>query len=380
MYLYENSVITDDVLSKAILANKQLYNYFESSYGKLKPKNYCGFLSLEGNDYFIIPKINERDDTKNLDTFLYMLMYAYDVKLSHEALAGYDTHKHRFLEVFIRMFADGLLDEFKRGVFKQYVTMQENLKVLRGKYMFERDFQNFYHQNLYCEYDEFSMDNALNRFFLYAIRQFKKVSNYPNLSRCEQILDDVAYFNVDIKRTNIRFDRMNIRYQKSFEIAEMLLQRFVPLTSRSGQKSFAFLFDMAEVFEKFVGRLYKEIDPTAKLQAQKNFGSLQLKPDIVTNSMIVDTKYKLVNNRDDLSTQDKYQMFAYGVNFGIRDVMLLYPKHQVKVYENLELGKGDDVVRLKMRSLDLSVNGEFGMYVSEIRKRVEELKSGLQTI
>jgi len=373
MYLYENSVITDDILRKAIIANKQLHSYFESSYGKLKPKNYCGFLSVEGNDYFIVPKINERDDTQNLDTFLYMLMYAYDVKLSHEALAGYDTHKHRFLEVFIRMFADGLLNEFKRGVFKQYVTMQENLKVLRGKYMFERNFQNFYHQNLYCEYDEFSMDNALNRFFLYAIRQFKKVSSYPNLSRCEQILDEVAYFNVDIKRTNIRFDRMNIRYQKSFEIAEMLLQRLVPLTSRSGQKSFAFLFNMAEVFEKFVGRLYKEVDPTAKLQVQKNFGSLQLKPDIVTDSMIVDTKYKLVNSRDDLLAQDKYQMFAYGINFGIRDVMLLYPKYKVDICEDLELGKGDDLVKLKMRNLDLSTDKTYDEYIKTIQNKLEEV-------
>ena len=315
MYLYENSVITDEILSNAIVENKQLHSYFENSYGKMRPKNYCGFLSVDGNDYFIVPKINAKNETQNLDIFLYMLMYAYDIKLSNEVLAGYDTQKHRFLEVFIRMFADELLNEFKRGVFKQYVTMQENLKVLRGKYMFERNFQNFYHQNLYCEYDEFSIDNALNRFFLYAIRQFKKFSSYPNLSRCEQILDEVAYFNVDIERTNIRFDRMNMRYQKSFEVAEMLLQRLVPLTSRSGKKSFAFLFDMAEVFEKFVGRLYSETDPTAKLQVQKNFGSLQLKPDIVTDSMIVDTKYKLVSSREELLAQDKYQMFAYGVNF-----------------------------------------------------------------
>ena len=93
--------------------------------------------------------------------------------------------------------------------------------------------------------------------------------------------------------------------------------------------------------------------------------------------MIIDTKYKLVNRRDDLSTQDKYQMFAYGVNFGIRDVMLLYPKYKIDVCEDLELGKGDDLVRLKMRNLDLSADGGFEMYVGEMRKRVEELKNGL---
>ncbi len=53
--------------------------------------------------------------------------------------------------------------------------------------------------------------------------------------------------------------------------------------------------------------------------------------------------------------------------------MLLYPKHKVNVSENLELGKGDDLVRLKMRSLDLAFDGGFEVYVSKMRKRVEEL-------
>jgi len=68
-------------------------------------------------------------------------------------------------------------------------------------------------------------------------------------------------------------------------------------------------------------------------------------------------------------------MFAYGTNFEVKDVMLLYPKHRVNVYENLGLGKGDDLVRLKMRSLDLSTDGKFEMYVSEMRARLEELNN-----
>jgi 5-methylcytosine-specific restriction enzyme subunit McrC len=374
MYLYENENIPK-ALESYVREEKKLFEFFEQSFNGIRPKNYCGFLSLNGEEKFIIPKI-VTDDTHNLDIFIYMLMYAYDVKLSNEVLVGFRTQQHKIFEVFIRMFADGLLEEFKRGVFRQYMTMQENLKVLRGKYMFERNFQNFYHQNLHCEYDEFSMDNTLNRFFLYAIRYFKRFSNYPNLSRCEQILDEVDHFNVDIRRLNIRFDRMNKRYEKSFEVAKMLLERLVPLTSAADRKSFAFLFDMAEVFEKFTGRLYQEIDPTTRLQMQRNFGSLQLKPDIVTDTMIIDTKYKLVANREKLATQDKYQMFAYGVNFKQSHVMLLYPKHHVDVVDDLVLGKGEDRVYLKMRSLDLGGKfvGGYDAYVDVMRKRVEELR------
>ncbi len=368
-YLYENQNIPQE-LEKYIKDNKALHVYFDVSFQGIKPKNYCGFLSIDNESYFIVPKITDKNN-QNLNTFMYMLMYAYDVKLKNEDLMQGRNVEHQIFELFIRLFSDALLDEFKRGVFKKYITMQENLKVLRGKYIIEKNFQNFYHQNLYCEFDEFSMDNELNRFFLYAIRTFKKFSNYSNLHRCEVVLDEVEYFNVDFKRLNIHFDRMSSRYKKSYELALMILQKLVPMTQSSTDKSFAFLFDMAEVFEGFVGRMYKEIDSSTRLQKQGNFGSLVLKPDIVTSSKIIDTKYKKVDSRSDLSVQDKYQMFVYGVNFKVKDTMLLYPKHLVDIDDDLELGKGDALIRLKMKSLDLGFAGGYGEYVDEITKRME---------
>ena len=370
--LYENQNIPKE-LETHIKNNTTLHRYFESNFNGIKPKNYCGFLSLNNESYFITPKITT-DETQNLNTFIYMLIYAYDIKLSNEDLINANNEDHRIFELFIRLFSDALLDEFKKGVFKQYVTLQENLKVLRGKYIIDKNFTNFYHQNIYCEFDEFSMDNELNRFFLYAIRTFKKFSSYTNLHRCEAILDEVDYFNIDFKRLNIYFDRMNSRYKKSYEVAIMILQKLIPMTNKSTNKSFAFLFDMSEVFEKFVGRMYEEIDSSTRLQVQRNFGSLHLKPDIILDNKIIDTKYKKVKDRSDLSTQDKYQMFAYGINFEIKYTMLLYPKHLVDVDDNLKLGKGDDMVSLEMRSLDLSFDGGFNGYVNEIKCRLEIIK------
>ena len=373
--LYENQNIPKEYeeLKVHIKNTTTLHKYFESNFNGIKPKNYCGFISFNNESYFIAPKITT-DETQNLNTFIYMLIYAYDIKLSNEDLLSANNKEHKVFELFIRLFSDTLLEEFKKGVFKQYVTLQENLKVLRGKYIIEQNFNNFYHQNIYCEYDEYSMDNELNRFFLYAIRTFKKFSSYKNLHRCEAILDEVSYLNIDFKRLNLYFDRMNSRYQKSYEVALMILQKLVPMTDTGTGKSFAFLFDMAEVFEKFVGRMYKEIDSTTQLQKQGNFGSLVLKPDIVTSYKIIDTKYKKVKDRNELSVRDKYQMFVYGVNFKVKDTMLLYPKHLVDVYDNLKLGKGDDMVKLEMRSLDLKFDGCYGVYIDKIKKRLEMKK------
>ncbi len=370
-YLYENQNIPTE-LEKHIENNANLHNYFDINFKGIKPKNYCGFLSIDNESYFIIPKI-VNEDTQNLNIFIYMLIYAYDINLKNEDLMNADNKEHQIFELFIRLFSDALLDEFKRGVFKQYITMQENLKVLRGKYIIEKNFTNFYHQNIYCEFDEFSMNNELNRFFLYAIRTFKKFSSYGNLHRCEAILDEVDYFNVDFKRSNIHFDRMNSRYKKSYEVALMILQKLVPMTEKSTDKSFAFLFDMAEVFEKFVGRLYGEIDNITQLQVEKNYGSLKLKPDIVISTTIIDTKYKKVNSRKELKRDDKYQMYVYGKNLKYKNTMLLYPKHLNEVDDELKLGEGGELVKLKLRSLNLDFNGEYAQFIGEIKNRLERI-------
>ena len=378
VYLYENRYIDKhfksyDVLVEHIKNTPKLHTYFDMDFKGIKPKNYCGFLSINNQSYFIIPKITD-DKHQNLNTFIYMLIYAYDINLKNEDLMEASSQEHHIYELFIRLFSDALLDEFKKGVFKQYITMQENLKVLRGKYIIEKNFNNFYHQNLYCEFDEFSMDNELNRFFLYAIRTFKKFSNYSNLHKCEAILDEVAYLNVDFKRLNLHFDRMNSRYKKSYEVALMILQKLVPMTQKSTDKSFAFLFDMSEVFENFVGKMYKEIDSSTQLQNEKNYGSLKLRPDIVTNDSIIDTKYKKVNSRKELKRDDKYQMYVYGKNFKCQDTMLLYPKHIEDVADKLELGKGEKLIRLKMKSLNLGFDGGYEEYICEIRRRLEVIK------
>jgi len=54
--LYENQTIPTE-LEAFIKNNKSLHLYFEQSFNGIKPKNYCGFLSIENQSYFITPKI-----------------------------------------------------------------------------------------------------------------------------------------------------------------------------------------------------------------------------------------------------------------------------------------------------------------------------------
>ncbi|RZV18287.1 McrC family protein [Aliarcobacter butzleri] len=382
--IYEYEEIKEDLehykeLKNHIIKTTELHNYFTLDWKDLKAKQYCGILNFDNQDFYILPKIanhnDEKDAEQNLNIFIYMLMYAYDVKLSNEQIASCANQKHTILEVFIQMFANGLLQELKKGMYKKYITEQDNLSVLKGKYLINENLKhNFTKNKIYCEYDEFSENNSLNQFFLYAVKYLQKfVKDKKLLKQCELIFDEVEYKSVDINKLNIHFDRLNLRFKTSFEIAILLLKQSIPLFNQD-KKSFAFLFDMNVLFEKFIARIVKELDSNAKIQNSDNFGDLTLKPDIILENQIIDTKYKKIKSIEDIKQSDKLQAFAYGINYGVKNVMLLYPKYKDIFNFDRILGKDYEKINLKIICIDLNYATDcFDEYINEIKSRVGNL-------
>lgn len=376
-YLYEYEKIPSEYenLINHIKKNLSLHKYFKEDWGKIKTTKYCGILNYEDEDFYILPKISKEDD-KNLNIFIYMLRYVYDIKIDNEDIASSKNLKsNNLLEIFIQMFTKNLFKEFQKGIYKEYITKEDNLTTLRGKYLINENLKyNFTKSKIYCEYDEFSENNSLNQFFLYSIKTLQKyVKNKKILKQCELILNEVQSKQIDINKVDIHFNRLNQRFKNSFEFAMLLLNKSIPLFKKD-KKSFAFLFDMNVLFEKFISKIYKEIDSTTNLQHSKDFGNLRLIPDIYTKNLIIDIKYKLAKNKKDLKRDDKYQMFAYGTNFGVKNTILLYPKHNVEdLEEDLELGEGDKMISLKMRSIDLDFDGGYEEYIKELRMRIRML-------
>ncbi|WP_418185727.1 McrC family protein [Aliarcobacter vitoriensis] len=379
--IYEYEEIKEDSedykkLKSYIINTTELHKYFTLDWKDLKAKQYCGILNFNNQDFYILPKIANRNDEKNLNIFIYMLMYAYDVKLLNENTSFSENLKsNNILEVFVQMFANGLLQELKKGLYKEYLTKQDNLPVLKGKYLINENLKyNFIKNKIYCEYDEFSENNSLNQFFLYAIKYLQKfVNDKKLLKQCELIFDEVEYKSVDINKLNIHFDRLNLRFKTSFEIALLLLRQSIPLFNQD-KKSFAFLFDMNVLFEKFIARMVKELDSNAKIQNQDNFGVLTLKPDIILENQIIDTKYKKIRSIEDIKQSDKLQAFAYGINYGVKNVMLLYPKYESIFSFDMTLGKDFGEINLKIKTIDLDFGGNnYKEYIDEIQNRIGKL-------
>ena len=380
--IYEYEEIKEEnykKLKEYIIDNVSLHKYFKLEWKTLKAQQYCGILNFDNQDFYILPKIANHNDEQNLNIFIYMLMYAYDVKLSNEQIAScQNQEKHTILEVFVQMFASGLLQELKKGIYKKYITEQNNLSVLKGKYLINKNLKyNFIKNRIYCEYDEFSPNNELNQFFLYAVKYLQKfVKDKKLLKQCELIFDEVESWQMDINKLNIHFDRLNVRFKTSFEVAILLLKQSIPLFNQD-KKSFAFLFDMNVLFEKFIARIVKEEYDNVEVPIKsKKFGELYLKPDIIVKSknLIIDCKYKILEKSSIASRDDRYQMYVYANNFkNINSTMLLYPRHLDSIDQTIILGENEKQVELKMKSIDLNFSGEYEEYIEKIKYEVRKI-------
>ena len=131
--IYEYEEIKEDSehykkLKNYIINTTELHKYFKLDWKTLKARQYCGILNFDNQDFYILPKIANHNDEKNLNIFIYMLMYAYNVKLLNENTSFSENLKsNNILEVFVQMFANGLLQELKKGLYKEYLTKQKKL-------------------------------------------------------------------------------------------------------------------------------------------------------------------------------------------------------------------------------------------------------------
>jgi len=352
---YEHQSITSEKLRRAVENIPELQKYFKADFNGIKARHYCGIVSVEGEDFYILPKVAQ-DKEMDLEIFMRMLLVAYGMEVEKADTAASGAQKHRLFQALIDLFARTLLRQLQMGLYREYVTMNDRLRALRGRYLVaENALRSFDRTAIACEYDEFSADNSVNRFLFFAVRYLIPFAdNAKNLRLIEAVFEETAYRRHDVGRLpEFHYSRLNERFRESVEMARWLLRHLMPIFA-AGKRSFAFLFDMNELFEAYVGALVKRIESSARLQVERNFGNLKLKPDIlIENRLIIDTKYKRVKSRDEISAADKYQMFAYGKNFGVDRVILIYPDFGDGYEDELVLGKGEQSISLKIDKLQI---------------------------
>lgn len=315
----------------------------------LQAKNYVGTIQTKSGFMLeILPKTLNANEQEEKEIFIKLLRILYKLpNYRHIDRAKFDKlKKMEIFEIFIYMFLEEVLNIIKKGLKSDYITKEDNLFYLKGKLIIKEQInKNFINkERFYARFDEYSQNRAENRLIKATLQKLSKISKDQNNKRLlNQCLEHMS--NVEIS-TNYKKDFMLVKkncdmkyYENALIWAKVFLKQSSFSTFSGSTIAFAILYPMEKLFEAFVGWYLKKKLPNLTIQEQvykKDFvkGIFGVKPDFIIKKEnktigIADAKWKIINNKDDFTQSDFYQMYAYRKRFlksQTNSLRLYYPK------------------------------------------------------
>lgn len=390
-----------DELESYIKANKLQSNLIKITRHNVTFINYVGYIQLQTCSIEILPKISSGDEKNSRLALLNMLAKTGYIDVNYSDLASLTNKKISLYEILGWLFAESLKKELIRGRENQYTQQQEDLAFIRGKIDSNKLIRNKCLNNfkIHCIYEEYSPNHLLNQIFKKAIRLLIRRIRFNETIKALNFclvnldgVDDVEINLADLEK--IHFHRQNIRYNKSFVLAKLLLQSMAG-TSRSGYAStFSVLFRMEILYEEYIAYLckcyvsssIKKQDKRYKLLIKESTdrGSYNLIPDLVVyeegdGKTIIDTKWKIIDdasNRYGISREDFFQMYAYLTRYkSAHTAILLYPydsELNIKPGECVESWYLEDAPEKKLKVYTVEYENE--------TKAIEQLKRMIEDV
>lgn len=357
--------------------------------------NYVGYIRISTVSIEILPKISLNDSAElERKALLNMLSKCGILKVNYSEISSLKLYKEGLNEILAYLFGKKLQKELRKGVYGEYVYIEENINSLKGSLRVQEQIKNIasHSSKAFCRFEEFSRDNKLNKILSFFVKEvMKNVKNRETLKLLrisEMILGEVDERSVTLNEVNnFSFNRLNKPFEDAFTLGKMIVLGESALGNLGGNKAYSILFKMNEIFEIYIGKLLKELlfEETVHMQHSKykllvkeesNRGVFKLIPDIVIEkngieSVIIDTKWKSVEskfNRHGVKREDLYQMYAYLTRYkNARTVILIYPYN-----EKIE---GEDGEYLESWYLEDDQHKRLRVYAVNLENEKETLKS-----
>jgi 5-methylcytosine-specific restriction enzyme subunit McrC len=327
---------------------------------------HVGVFRLGDRTIQVLPKIyrsahadagqRAREATHNL---LHLLQIAGDVPVREHGLASLLCREMDWFEIMTRLFATHLREEWQRGASRDYALVEDDQPCLKGRWRVSEQLRRPGRDHIFAvAYDEFTADIPLNRVFRFVVERLWKVTrdgeNRRLLGELRQWLDEVTLLPAlpPSAANPTLVTRLNRRLEPLLNLARLFLDGRAMQLSAGDLSTFAFVFDMNQVFEAFIVNLVRrhrdEILPAhlrgcdllpqasgAALYLARSDGEpvFRLKPDLALRQgrafpLLVDAKYKSPDwsAGGGVSRTDFYQMFAYAHRYDCPRVLMLYPQ------------------------------------------------------
>jgi 5-methylcytosine-specific restriction enzyme subunit McrC len=373
------------------LANRPGTNILVDRYSEIWAQQVVGVIAAPGCSLEILPKIDsaadEGDETIRT-RLISMLDVALSLKLGDGQALAMARQKETLLDILIRLFADRLLAEARRGLPRAYMAQEEDLAALRGRLDVIRQFTHHAVRpdRLACRFDSLMPDTPLLRIMKACVLMLRR---HARALETQRRLDELRFLLAEVSDvpanalpwTQVRIDRTNSRWETLFGLAKLFLKREWQRTNHDAKagQGITLLFAMNDLFEAYVAALARRALRGSEMTVHSQGGlryclmeegeggkqRFQTTPDILIKRdgqvvSVIDTKWKMIGrNPEDkkrgVLPSDVYQMMTYARLYKCRDVMLLYPHHACLGNEALEAGygmmEGDE--RLRIATVDL---------------------------
>jgi len=332
---------------------------FSWGHRTIKFSQYCGVISLGNITLEVLPKIygKETEPGVSRKALINMLLKTRKLKSFRGGSSSIGIQRNNLLDIFILYFCELVHSEIRQGMIHQYVQRTENLHVLKGRLLIEKQLRyNAAHRDrLYCQYDEFKADNMHNQIIKSVLNSMLTLtSGIATRKKVRELLmhfADIQDINVDLNMIEqLYLDRSSQRYKPIFDQCRLFVQGLYPDVVAGHHTCISLLFDMNRLFESYVAHIMKKVALKQGKQMREqgprkfmafrsdnNEQAFMMKPDMVFIDpetgpfAIMDTKWKLLDDREKklgISQNDMYQIAAYASRYNIKNLSLVYPYQQ----------------------------------------------------
>ena len=322
-----------------------------------------------------------------------MLCYAWNIIEEINDIEFGDENFENIYNLMAKILEKFLNSLIKRGLYKNYILVEEDLAMLKGKIDFSKSIKtNVINQKrLICQYDILSTNILFNQIIKSALNKLIN-SKYLDEELKNKLIILSRYFIKikDIKINNntfkaLKYHRNNIRYKFIINICKLIHNNFI-LDKNSDGGSGKFFIDknekktMHRIYEKFVLNFYKFHYPNFKIEPKKIKWQFEnnrrfipnMKTDITIYNkekcLIIDTKFykeilKEHNGKEMIRPSHLYQIYAYMNNIkfkgNIKGILLYAGTNEI--IDKYEKEKFDYKIQDKdfsVKILDLSKEWE----------------------
>lgn len=345
-----------------------------------------------------------RDKGIFIKNIYYMLAYAFQTlrQNNYEEIAGEEFEEIQ--DLFAAILVKGVSSQLKQGLYKAYITREEELSVLRGKLNIQRTIRNQIQRKrvLSCEYDELSVNNIYNQILkttmLILIRDSAVTAVHKaDLKKVLLFFSEIDVIDpLNIHWNRLRYERNNKNYEMLMNLCYFILDGMLQTTEKGTYKMASFSDEqMHRLYERFVLEYYKRHhDYLAEVKAAKVEWNLSenteesmirflpaMQTDIFLSYknriLIIDTKYyghtmQTQYEKATLHSGNMYQIFTYVKNQDVAGSgnvsgLLLYAKTEDEITPDCSFVIGGN--RIGAKTLDL--NREFKVIAAQLDQIVK---------